>query len=113
MRLLRGQLRLEVIDRAAEQRRHRVDDALAARRQAVDTVAGPVPQRDAGRGAIGVEPVEDMVAHLRILLHGAAQQRRLFAIEQAAHDHESVLLESGQLRRTQDRCHGFLLPGCE
>ena len=94
-RLLRGELGLEVIDRAAEQRLHGVDHAGAAGGHAVDGIAGAVPQRDARGGALRVQPIEQVAGDFRVLFHGAAQQIGFRRVEHRAHDDEAVGMDSG------------------
>jgi len=87
-----------VINRPAEQRRRGVDHALAARGQAIDAVAGTVPQRDARRAAFAVAPIEDAGAHRRVLLHRVGQELHFIRREQAAGVGEAFVIELGRLR---------------
>jgi hypothetical protein len=97
-RLLRGELGLEVIDRAAEQRLHGVDHAGAAGRHAVDGIAGAVSQRDARRRTLRVEPIQQVVPYFGVLFHRSSQQAGLVRVEHGADDDEAVGVEAREVR---------------
>ena len=64
--LLRGELRVVVVDLAAQQVLHRVDDAMAARRETVHAVARMIPRRHARGLAGGVLAVVEARLQRRI-----------------------------------------------
>src|SRR4029079_720986 len=82
--------------------------AGTARRQAVNAVAGPVPERDSGRTTFAVEPIQDMRTHGRIVLHRVGQQCHLSLIEQLACDSESLFVKFRDLLRAQAAGHDML-----
>lgn len=109
--LLRGELGLEVIDRAAEQRLHRVHHPDAAGGHAVNAVAGAVPEGDAGGGALRVQSIEQVGGDFWVLLHGGAEQFGLGRVEHGADDDEAVGAELRELRGGEKGGHGAFLGG--
>lgn len=90
--LLGREFGVVVVDLAAEHVFHRVDHAVGAGGQAVDAVAGVIPQGHAGGFAFGVLAVVQAGAQGRVLLHGVAHQGNLFGVEQRSDDHVAVAL---------------------
>ena len=89
---------MKVVDRTAKHGLHRVDHALATCREAVDAVAGAVPQRDTRCRALRVGTIDHVIADRGILFHRGEEQLDFLAIVHAGDDHETVTVIGVELR---------------
>ena len=94
---LGGELGVVVVHLATEQVFHGVDHPVAARRQAVDALARMIPGDHARGFAARVIAVVEVAANRRVLLDGGAHQADFLGVEQPAHEHEAVAVESRPL----------------
>jgi len=92
IRLLGGQLRLEVVDRTAEHGLHRIDHALATRGEAINAVAGAGPQGDARRGTLRIGAIDHVIADRRIIFHRREEQVDFLAVVHATDNDETVAM---------------------
>ena len=81
-----------VVDLAAEQLLHRIDDAIAAGVHAVDPVAGVVPQCETDSSAFAVSASERLLIHLAVGNSRAAQQLDLLGIKERLDDEIAIVV---------------------